>query len=65
MANLELVLERAVGERVKPNRLIQEARRLWRVPLNAIIKTSPMTFAVGGQQYIALAVGSTIVALGL
>jgi hypothetical protein len=26
--------------------------------LNATIKTSPMTFTVGGQQFIALAVGS-------
>ena len=32
---------------------------------HATVKTSPMTFAVGGQQYIALAVGSTIMAFGL
>jgi hypothetical protein len=40
-------------------------KTLWRVPLNATIKTSPMTFAVGGQQFIALAVGSNIVCFGL
>jgi PQQ-dependent dehydrogenase (methanol/ethanol family) len=43
----------------------RDGKTLWRVPLNGIIKTSPMTFAVGGQQFIALAVGSTIVAFGL
>ena len=43
----------------------RDGKTLWRVPLNAIIKTSPMTFAVGGQQYIALAVGSTIMTFGL
>jgi PQQ-dependent dehydrogenase (methanol/ethanol family) len=43
----------------------RDGKTLWRVPLNGIIKTSPMTFAVGGQQYIALAVGSTIMAFGL
>jgi PQQ-dependent dehydrogenase (methanol/ethanol family) len=43
----------------------RDGKTLWRVPLNGIIKTSPMTFAVGGQQFIALAVGSTILAFGL
>lgn len=43
----------------------RDGKVLWRVPLNGIIKTSPMTYAVGGQQFIALAVGSTIVAFGL
>ena len=43
----------------------RDGNTLWRVPLNGIIKTSPMTFAVGGQQFIALAVGSTIMAFGL
>ena len=33
--------------------------------LNATIKTSPMTFAVDGQQYIAIAVGSNVMAFGL
>jgi PQQ-dependent dehydrogenase (methanol/ethanol family) len=43
----------------------RDGKTLWRVPLNATIKTSPMTFEVGGQQFIALAVGSTIVCFGL
>jgi PQQ-dependent dehydrogenase (methanol/ethanol family) len=43
----------------------RDGKTLWRVPLNATIKTAPMTFAVGGQQFIALAVGSTIVCFGL
>ena len=38
----------------------RDGKTLWRVPLNATIKTSPMTFAVGGQQFVALAVGSTL-----
>jgi PQQ-dependent dehydrogenase (methanol/ethanol family) len=43
----------------------RDGKTLWRVPLNATIKTSPMTFTYGGQQFIALAVGSTIVCFGL
>jgi PQQ-dependent dehydrogenase (methanol/ethanol family) len=43
----------------------RDGKTLWRVPLNATIKTSPMTFSMGGQQFIALAVGSTIVCFGL
>ena len=43
----------------------RDGKTLWRVPLNATIKTSPMTFAVGGQQFVAIAVGSTIVCFGL
>jgi PQQ-dependent dehydrogenase (methanol/ethanol family) len=43
----------------------RDGKTLWRVPLNATIKTSPMTFTVGGQQFVALAVGSTIVCFGL
>src|SRR5688500_5587324 len=43
----------------------RDGKTLWRVPLNATIKTSPMTFTVDGQQFIALAVGSNIVCFGL
>jgi PQQ-dependent dehydrogenase (methanol/ethanol family) len=43
----------------------RDGKPLWRFPLNATIKTSPMTFTVGGQQFIALAVGSTIMCFGL
>jgi glucose dehydrogenase len=40
-------------------------KTLWHFPLNATIKTSPMTFTVDGEQFIALAVGSNIVCFGL
>ena len=43
----------------------RDGKMLWRVPLNATIKTSPMTFVSGAQQFIALAVGSTIMCFGL
>ena len=43
----------------------RDGKTLWRIALNATIKTSPMTFTYGGQQFIALAVGSTIVCFGL
>src|SRR5947207_1461036 len=43
----------------------RDGKTLWRLPLNATIKTSPMTFASGGQQFIALAVGSNIMCFGL
>ncbi|MBY0505268.1 MAG: PQQ-binding-like beta-propeller repeat protein [Bryobacteraceae bacterium] len=40
-------------------------KTLWRLPLNATIKTSPMTFTAGGRQYISLAVGANILTFGL
>jgi PQQ-dependent dehydrogenase (methanol/ethanol family) len=40
-------------------------KTLWHFPLNATIKTSPMTFTVDGEQFVALAVGSDIVCFGL
>ena len=43
----------------------RDGKTLWRLPLNATIKTSPMTYSVGGQQYITLAVGSNIMSFGL
>jgi len=43
----------------------RDGKTLWRTPLNAIVKTSPMTYAIGGQQYVALAVGSTVMVFGL
>ena len=43
----------------------RDGKTLWRVPLNATIKTSPMTFASGGQQFVVLAVGSNILCFGL
>jgi PQQ-dependent dehydrogenase (methanol/ethanol family) len=43
----------------------RDGKTLWHFPLNATIKTSPMTFAVDGEQFVALAVGSNIVCFGL
>ncbi len=43
----------------------RDGKTLWHLPLNAIIKTSPMTYTVGGEQFVALAVGSNIMCFGL
>ena len=43
----------------------RDGKALWHLPLNAIIKTSPMTYTVDGEQFIALAVGSNIMCFGL
>ncbi|MEZ5401007.1 MAG: PQQ-binding-like beta-propeller repeat protein [Bryobacteraceae bacterium] len=43
----------------------RDGRTLWRVPLNATLKTSPMTYSAGGQQYVTLAAGSSIVTFAL
>ncbi len=43
----------------------RDGKTLWRVPLNATIKTSPITFALGGEQFVALAVGSNVMCFGL
>ena len=43
----------------------RDGKTLWHMPLNATIKTSPMTFAVDGNQFVALAVGSNIMCFGL
>ena len=40
-------------------------KRLWHFPLNARWHSSPMTYAVDGRQYIAMATNSSIVAFGL
>ena len=43
----------------------RDGKTLWRLPLNTTIKTSPMTYAVDGEQFVALAVGSSIMCFGL
>lgn len=43
----------------------RDGKALWRMPLNATIKTSPMTYSVDGKQYVTLAVGSNIMTFGL
>lgn len=43
----------------------RDGKTLWRLPLNATIKTSPMTYSVDGEQYVTLAAGSNILTFGL
>jgi alcohol dehydrogenase (cytochrome c) len=43
----------------------RDGKTLWRLPLNAVMKTSPMTYTVGGEQFVTLAVGSNIMTFGL
>lgn len=43
----------------------RDGKTLWRVPLNATIKTSPMTYTVNGEQFVALAAGSNIMSFAL
>lgn len=43
----------------------RDGKTLWHLPLNATIKTSPITYATGGNQFVALAVGSNVMCFGL
>ena len=43
----------------------RDGATLWRIPLNATIKTSPMSYAIDGKQYVTLAVGANIMTFGL
>jgi len=43
----------------------RDGKTLWKSSLNATIKTSPMTYAVGGKQYITLAVGANLMTFAL
>jgi glucose dehydrogenase len=43
----------------------RDGKALWHFPVNAIMKTSPMTYAVGGEQFVAVAAGSNIMCFGL
>lgn len=43
----------------------RNGKTLWRLPLNATIKTSPMTYSVNGEQYVAIAVGANILSFAL
>lgn len=43
----------------------KDGRRLWRFPVNDLWKASPMTYEFDGKQYVAVAVGSAIVAFRL
>lgn len=43
----------------------RDGKTLWHVPLNATMKTSPMTYTVHGEQFVTLAVGSNIMTFAL
>ena len=43
----------------------RDGRTLWQFPTNVRMKASPMTFSVGGQQYVAVAAGPNILCFGL
>jgi alcohol dehydrogenase (cytochrome c) len=43
----------------------RDGKTLWHFPAGGENKTSPVTFTVGGKQYIAIAIGSNILCFGL
>jgi PQQ-dependent dehydrogenase (methanol/ethanol family) len=43
----------------------KDGKTLWHFATNDVIKASPITYAVDGRQYVAVAVGSTIMSFGL
>ena len=40
-------------------------KRVWRFPLNARWHASPMTYAIDGRQYVAVAMNASIIAFAL
>jgi glucose dehydrogenase len=43
----------------------RSGKTLWQFPTNARMKASPMTFSLGGKQYVAVAAGPNILCFGL
>ena len=43
----------------------RNGKTLWQFPTNVRMKASPMTFTVGGAQYVAVAAGPNILCFGL
>ena len=43
----------------------RDGKTLWRVPLNATLKTSPITYSVGGRQFVTLAAGANVMTFAL
>jgi PQQ-dependent dehydrogenase (methanol/ethanol family) len=44
---------------------VRDGKALWHFPTSGINKASPMTYMVGGKQFVALAVGPNILCFGL
>jgi glucose dehydrogenase len=42
-----------------------DGRELWRINLGALVRGSPVAYAIGGKQYVAVAAGSTVFAFTL
>jgi PQQ-dependent dehydrogenase (methanol/ethanol family) len=43
----------------------RDVKLLWHFATNEVIKTAPITYSIGGKQFIVLAVGSNILCFGL
>jgi len=43
----------------------RDGKTLWRFETNVRMKASPMTFEIGGKQYVAVAAGPNILCFGL
>ena len=43
----------------------RNGKTLWQFPTNVLMKASPVTFTVGGSQYVAVAAGPNILCFGL
>ena len=43
----------------------RDGKTLWHVPLNATMKTSPITYEVDGEQFVTLAAGSNLMTFAL
>jgi len=43
----------------------RDGKTLWRMPLNSTIKTSPITYTAGGEQFVTLAAGANIMTFAL
>jgi PQQ-dependent dehydrogenase (methanol/ethanol family) len=43
----------------------REGKTLWHFPTNVYMKASPMTYSIGGQQFVAIAAGPNVMCFGL
>ena len=43
----------------------ESGEELWRIPLGGPVNANPMTYAVGGTQYVTMTVGNTVYTFGL
>ena len=43
----------------------ETGEELWHIPLGALVHTAPMTYAVGGRQFVTITSGNTVFTFGL